>query len=573
MPALTEASDIEQRIMALLGYDPQPADSDYLSRAKKAIMQAGQAGTWSELEKQAEAEVGPFVPQQVPDLYEPPKRGFFEFGGKRDDNRKYWKSVAERDEIGARNNVNGEAYQQRLNAAVQAKEGTDKDSLYQQAINLLYRITSQKPFDFGGSQLAPQPGAFTSQDIDEASFLRHYIGFRQQIGKKDFRAAARTLDGMLSDIVNAPLHVKLQLLKDDVILEQARALIDADQYDLAIESANRVDNIVSNGEASYLRGEAYLRLGNFNQAAVQFRNSYAVNPNRLDIDGKIIAVFKGQISQGNVDQAVADLDAIVEASKTTAVPFTEQRKYSLLLEQARALMEAGPQHYDLAYKITTEVNDQVMQGQASYLRGEISLGRGAVSQRREDYEEADKQFRTAFAANPYMSGLLEKLAQANAELAQRTPEVPTDYSKIKPEVAEAYKKAAATYNLGRISDRPDGSGAKTLFSKVLEMTGYIKPGETELVPVTDIGPRIQSLNDDERLLLAKTLHYMANISRYEVSHTTDPNERKKLLHDAIGFDPTNPSNVGYIGRSLAVVPTQNAYVLLAETIRETPRLR
>lgn len=488
MPNLTEALTLEKRIFDILGLGDGISD---LSRAKMDIQRI--AAAKYETRQQISDEVDAHLPrpaiEQVPTIdeyvnapedtllqeagYTLPQRGALGrlFRSGHDERQK--QAAIERAKAARSTAYNAHVTQieerlegynnyrwQEINA-----RGHSKESLRQDAEWLLTDLISQNPFAFRGSGFKPY-------DIDEARFLREYIDFKQQIGQKNFRNAVVPLDAGLS-IINQSVHPQLHFLRDDVILEQARTFIDAGQYNLAVEVSTKVDDWSVNGEASYLKGEAYLRAGSFNLAAIEFRNSYTINPHRADISDKIVVVVKGQISDGNIAQASSFLSEMIEASKNSTIPFTQETKDRMLLEQGRALMETGPANYDAAYQVANTVNDESSQGQASYLRGQISFRRAGIAQSIDDLLDAERNYRNAFVRNPDIMELKTALSAAYTRLEELTPDRNNNFGQINPEVAAKYQEASKLFEHGIVSDRPDGSaGAKKLFGMVLESLGY-----------------------------------------------------------------------------------------------------
>ena len=671
MTVLTQ--DLERRIFDVLGLGDR---TSALSRAKIAIQQidAVTYETTQQIQAEVDANLHPLELLPIPTLdkyteeyvnvdevtllkevsYTPPQRealGKF-FRSRHDEQQKrnaIERAKAQRirgytnhlTKIGEGNEERRQDYDAQRQREIMAK-GHSKEGLYQDAEFFLNDVVNQKPFDFAGSQHAPEPDAFISTDVPEAGFLKDYIGFKQLAGSKDankLEQASYHIDSMVKFMQNSAHYGLRQLagimkeFKVPLALEQVSVLIDAHQYNLAIEIASRVNDASPNGQALYLRGEAYLRLGNFNRAAVEFREAYSLNPNRPDIDTKIIEVFKGQIALGRVNRAVSGLDLMIKASKRTTIPFTVERKDNLLVEQTKALEQSGNyelayqvaggvensekrdalligqatdltknKNYDLASRVADSVKDQnrkselmadqaralmedqrydaaygaavKVQGpaQASYLKGEIRFRQGSATNSKELYEEASVQFRNAFIQDPKIQGLAVKIADASGTLAAFVENPTIDITQINPEVAAKYKEAVQRYGHGLITDRSDGTaGAKKLFETVLESLGYTQvavaaqtasaeqaSGIQDLLQGAkqDIAERTKHLNEGERLLLAKALHYMANISRLNVD-----------IRAATGLNPDNPSQLGYIEQSLAVLPTKNAYVFLAETLR------
>lgn len=377
---------LEDRIRRHVGHDGEPQE---LILAKSYIIQALDAGTPEEIEAKVRADFGEFEPEDVPDFYRRPERAWYEWMDAIEDNRQYKKSEDAKAAVELRNTENEREHGQRLQEAITgAKHRADKTYLYDSAELSLNNVTDN---------IVPlRDTVFTPIDVDQANFLSHYVDSRRRLAEGLHEATFESLESMIG-IADKSFSPGLQGSKNALVLEQARVMIDARIYPRALEIAGKVDDSDSFGEAPYVRGIANFAMEEFPLAAAEFTNAFTINPEYDDVPGKIIDIFKTQISRGQVDEAITSIDRMINISDS---PIDEGRKQTLLVEQANQYLEQGD--LDLTYQIADLIDDEAVHGQASYIRGEVDLKLGNLSR-------AATQFKNTFVINRYLLNIEEKV--------------------------------------------------------------------------------------------------------------------------------------------------------------------
>lgn len=415
MPTLTEKLDLWGRIRHLM---PQGDKSSPLYEVITLIDEARASKTSKQIEaevkEEVEKKVGLYFEPSIDDYVEP-TLGRFERNktDKRKKHREDYDYQAQQIIQTAQND-----YGLRLKKAREqayASKGPSQESLRAEAIELIHKITSGKPFAFRGSELGPEQGALKSELADPAKLFERYFTLEDQISKAEHEKAANTIESMLEILRDHPLYGGLIELKNVLSLTQARALIDAGHCIPAIQSTIRIEGDANQGEAHYIRGVAYLKLGPlgigeeaFSQAAAEFKEACRKGILQKDHNGTVIyqedayskvrEVFMAQAGSGMVEQAVKNL-------VSTSEIFRPEEKIRFLLGEVETLMEEGPQNYDLALKVAEIIDDEIAQGHASNKKGEIYYAR-------HQFHEATLEFGKAYARNPEIDGIYNKLAQS-----------------------------------------------------------------------------------------------------------------------------------------------------------------
>lgn len=377
---------LEDRIRRHVGHDGEPQE---LILAKSYIIQALDAGTPEEIEAKVRADFRDFEPEEVPDLYQKPERAWYEVINKIEDGQKYKRSEDARAAVELRNTESEQEHGEFLQIAIDsAKRHADKTTLYDSAVRTLSPVMDN---------IVPLRGTdFTPIDVDQANFLSHYVDSRRRLAEGLHEAAFESLEYMIG-FADKSFSPGLKGSKDALVLEQARVMIDARIYPRVLEIAGKVDDSDSFGEAPYVRGIANFAMEEFSAAAAEFTNAFTINPEYDDVPGKIIDIFKTQISRGQVDEAITSIDRMINISDS---PIDEGRKQTLLVEQANQYW--GQEDLDLTYQIADMINDKAVHGQASYIRGEVDLKLGNLSR-------AATQFKNAFVINRYLLNIEEKV--------------------------------------------------------------------------------------------------------------------------------------------------------------------